>query len=372
MAKLFGYARRAGFGVTDWGGRAMRVVHPRTGEFARVSHDPSGRQVLHERGKLRKLGVPVTEQDLNVYLAVIAAEQDSQDNGPGDPAGAHPTGPAGDRDSAEATTPAPASPPAGPGEPAPRRLHALPPIPSDDPDDTALAKEQPAMTAMTAPGSTSSPADEELDIEATAFVLWGSLRERISGSAESLDGVPGVSWRGTVSSVVKELWPELSTDARKRVNMYLRDTENMICLKKGPTPLWWLREEWRDASTPAVIAVRGPARPTQPRLTAGPPAPVTVTHTKPAGAAPETEPDAGPLAAIEAIIARNRELEKLNGELRQLTATTGRLRELEAENERLVAVGMRLNSDLSQARTDLAEARRQLDRIKRAVSGLTG
>lgn len=88
------------------------------------------------------------------------------------------------------------------------------------------------------------------DVPSCAYVTWGTILERIGDESEdhTLEGVPGLLWRGSFTEVVNGLWPDLRTDAetRKQINNYLRATDNMICLKRH-APLWWLRREWNDA-----------------------------------------------------------------------------------------------------------------------------
>lgn len=88
------------------------------------------------------------------------------------------------------------------------------------------------------------------DIPVHAYVTWGTVVEEIEGTAEKqvLDGVPGLLWRGSLTDVINGLWPDLREDAdtRRAINGYLRQTENMLCLKRNRTPLWWVRAEWNQ------------------------------------------------------------------------------------------------------------------------------
>lgn len=380
MDKLFRFARTAGYSVipANASARQMLITHPTTGEWERIATNPAGRQIANERAKLRRIGAPVTEQDVKIYLAVQAAEEAREKAGAAPPP-------------AEPATPAPPPPPAQFQEPA---AEEAPPPAAPEPAgdiDAGEATRDPFVArpfrrphrptlkdaAMTRPATSYSPAAPPaagIDVPATAFVLWGSIRERADCQQEmAIDGVAGFSWRGTMSSVFKELWPEMGVDPRKRVNLYLRETENMICLKKGHTPLWWLRGEWRDiAAEPAsviaarsepaaLVSVRTRPRAPEPRLTAGPPAPVTVirpgrdTTPAPAGAGRLSEATTQAYDAVEAV-----------------TAILNRCNALEAQNAQLADENTRLTGTNARLAGELDETRAQLAAIKTALSGLTG
>lgn len=387
MDKLFRYARAAGYGVVpaNASARQMLVTHPSTGEWERIATNPGGRQVANERAKMRRIGAPVTEQDLKLYQAVQAAG-DARGKAAEQPSGqlAAAGEPAGD--AAEPAAPEPAAPAP---RPAPAQFQQAGPEPAAGPADSGPgasidageatrdpfiprpARHRPTLKDTTMTRSATNyattatttvpgpPGGPGIDVASTAYVLWGSIRERVTGPVETLDGVPGVAWRGTLSSVFRELWPSMGVDYRKRINLYLRETENMICLKKGPTPLWWLRGEWRDISAePAsVIAVRTRPRPPGPRLTDGPPAAVTVIR-------PGRDTTPAPAGAGE-----------LSGETTQaydavaaVTAILRRCSDLEAQNAQLAAE----NAELARLAGDLEETRAQLAAIRAALSGLTG
>lgn len=124
-------------------------------------------------------------------------------------------------------------------------------------------------------------ADVVDDIPAHAYVVWGEILENgcVDTDGQVLDGIPGILWRGSVTDVIVGLWPDLRQhdDTRKAINSYLRQTENMICIKRGSSPLWWLRREWNDVNITlprGFKPVRSAVRASQENRTAAPVAPV--------------------------------------------------------------------------------------------------
>jgi AcrR family transcriptional regulator len=77
------------------------------------------------------------------------------------------------------------------------------------------------------------------------------------------EGVAGYIWYGSLSFVIKDLWPALreqtgvTQNALTKINQYLRGTNNMVCLDPGRMdqvsrqrkthrlPEWWVADEWQ-------------------------------------------------------------------------------------------------------------------------------
>lgn len=84
---------------------------------------------------------------------------------------------------------------------------------------------------------------------------------------QAYEGVEGHIWYGSLSYVLKDLWPALRSggpeedpaarEASRRINQYLRGTNNMVCLDPGRMdpisrqrkthrlPEWWVSDEWQ-------------------------------------------------------------------------------------------------------------------------------
>ena len=99
-------------------------------------------------------------------------------------------------------------------------------------------------------------------IEATAKFVWRAVHARIDTvAARPMDrnGQPGYVWRGKVSGVIREVWPELSDsnlierDTAKRIqltiNEYHRVSNTLYCLQRGrfqEPSMWWVSRHWTD------------------------------------------------------------------------------------------------------------------------------
>lgn len=81
------------------------------------------------------------------------------------------------------------------------------------------------------------------------------------------EGVQGHIWYGSLSFILKDFWPALrasgleedpaAREASRRINQYLRGTNNMVCLDPGRMdqvsrqrkthrlPEWWISDEWQ-------------------------------------------------------------------------------------------------------------------------------
>lgn len=298
--RLMRYAKDAGFEVEADRGNYWRLIHPTNGTRLRVPGDPAGRRIDKERSRLRRFGAPLTAEDVAAQTAA-------------------------------------------------RELAAPPPPPPPEPP----AQEPPTMTATTRTAPTTAT-----DIPSYAYVLWGTIREKAT-QKQDLDGVPGLLWRESLVDLIVTLWPQLKNDepTRKKINYYLRNTGNMLCLQRGTRDapsMWWLRDEWRDTDRPeggGFVPVRTVRHP-EPRTSAGPPAPVTVRKVADAPHAPTPQRlnGADPVAAISAVIEENTGLRAARDEL------TGENRALRAERDVLLTEIGTLRAQLAAIKAALGKA----------------
>jgi hypothetical protein len=340
VKELLAGARKMGLLVEPWvggaGGSFWRVSNPDTGESTRVLGAASRRSLLNERAKIRRLiALPGDSAPAAPTPTTTTPKDDS-----GTPsAPAHqsttemgdsllPTEPVGD-----GQRPTPVGPDAVRSGDAPE---------DPPPTPTKKTKEQ----VVPAPDTVPEPS-------AIAHAVWDIIRSEPGLASQDLDGVPGLLWVGSVTDTMVTLWPSLQDNehTRRDVTQFLTATENMVCLRRGSNPKWWLRAEWnpRWVVLRGATSVRKPARAAQP-APPPPPTPVTTTYRCPEpgcgyrasskqalGAhsrahTPKVGADTtDPVAAITALVERNRELEltvtRLGEENRALREDNQRIRE---------------------------------------------
>lgn len=100
-------------------------------------------------------------------------------------------------------------------------------------------------------------------IESRAYLVWEYAR-RSDKNVPAPTG--GLHHRGNLSTVILELWPQLSPSAmhdefvqfRKEVYAYLRATGNAKCVNRSANSshvVWWLSGEWQKATGAVVLHV---------------------------------------------------------------------------------------------------------------------
>jgi predicted RNA-binding Zn-ribbon protein involved in translation (DUF1610 family) len=142
------------------------------------------------------------------------------------------------------------------------------------------------------------PANDILqNLPLAAELLWEKVIEKIKEAGPEpmkLQSVAGYRWEGSRDGAMRELWPSIprgeasspQTDPRRlKLAIYLKQTNNMICLDKGSRykkSIWWVRAEF---SRQAPGAERELTTWAERRLTTAEagedraPAPVVVTRT---------------------------------------------------------------------------------------------
>jgi len=349
LDKILGFAQEAGYEVTAHGPNTWWVRAP-GGDRVLVPGSPRGRELLNQKKKLERIGVPVTKEQLRARLKDKAEKEARRvtvgtDQGPDQTdqiaVAAEPTGVLAATD-ASASPAAPTTDealdmtfdirldaePAQVSEPA-ARFDAEPPAPATNPFNPQAGEPAapPTPAAVQTPPAPSKPAAltpdslETLteaaayssgDVSLLAYTLWRKIRRMPDLSPTTLITERGLIWRGQFKKVLRETWPELSEDTRRQLHKYITDSGNMHCVKRHENPpLWWLRDEWVQTDTPtAFFTARTPSRRTAPRVTAGPPAPVTTRRIEPApadaaalepAAERPTSPDHGEIITVEVI-----------------------------------------------------------------------
>ena len=103
------------------------------------------------------------------------------------------------------------------------------------------------------------------DLPVNAWLVWQAVREKVDAQPHPAtlrhNGMEGHAWHGVLNQVVTELWPGLrdgtldpatSITARRRLNTYLRSSNNLVCVDRGnlpkgtQLPKWWVSQLWND------------------------------------------------------------------------------------------------------------------------------
>lgn len=105
-------------------------------------------------------------------------------------------------------------------------------------------------------------------LKVNAYIVWLHLRytevDTVRGAAQQCNGVDGHMWRGSLSHLLKTLWPAMdqgaegAENANRRINRYLHGTNNAVCLDAGRMdpvsrrrkthrlPEWFIADEWQN------------------------------------------------------------------------------------------------------------------------------
>jgi AcrR family transcriptional regulator len=105
-------------------------------------------------------------------------------------------------------------------------------------------------------------------LEINSYIVWLHLRytevDDKPGTATTCNGIPGYTWYGSLSYLMKRLWPALaaetdgSVSAARRINRYLFGTNNAVCLDRGRMdqankrrkthrlPEWFIAGTWQQ------------------------------------------------------------------------------------------------------------------------------
>jgi hypothetical protein len=288
LEKLLAHGRAAGFDITAQNARSWKVANPITGQWVAVSRNPgSSSSLTNDKAKLKKVGLEPGCASLKIRQTALAVDEPEPD------------------------LPEPAAAPEPPTEP-----------PTEEPD----MSDKPASLRVTGKGTR-----PEEDLPGSAWFLWSTIHETKPLAHQTLEGVTGYTWRGSLTQVISDLWPTLSGEHPLRADLanFLRATGNAFCLKpKDRPPLWFVTRDWIDVpyTPPAARPTRTERRLT--RKEAGEDRPPAVVQARPTPA-PASASD--PLAALTQVVERQRNLEKLNDDL------VFRCELLEEKNQKLQA-----------------------------------
>ena len=130
-----------------------------------------------------------------------------------------------------------------------------------------------------------------------AWLVWTSLRRQATEDRD-YNGTSGRSWSGSVTGVLRSLYPTHAHDEieilSKDVRSFLRQTGNAVCVQQSQgtprdaLPVWWTRNTWNDDFS-AVRVVRTSSSDMERKLTPEevgedrPPAPVEVRRIESVG-----------------------------------------------------------------------------------------
>lgn len=281
LDRVLGFAEEAGYAVTAKGGQYL-VVAP-GGESTTVVASPSGRNLRNQLARLKRIGVPVSKEELRQRKArqatkLVAAAVSDPVATPAAPAAPHQNPPSTLQVRFEpepAQHPAPPTPaPPAPASPAPSPAPAPTQQEDTDPVSDTITPAVPDLAAMTA-----QAAYESGEVSLLGYVLWRTIRMKSGVQPMMLLADRGVVWEGPLKRELNELFPDLSLETKQAVHKYVTDTENLHCVRRpkaGREPLWWARDEWQHTSrsAPHFTPVRTSRHPA-PRLSAGEPGPVT-------------------------------------------------------------------------------------------------
>lgn len=122
-------------------------------------------------------------------------------------------------------------------------------------------------TERTPMNGTPHPADHLLtDVEGNAWMLSTAVLDlaRPAGVLLTCTGNPGWQWRGDIDALMRELWPELRTDARTAelrdaLTSHLRTTNTLFALRSGDQhdhTVWWVSDDNADAASEGSKVVK--------------------------------------------------------------------------------------------------------------------
>ncbi|MER5649665.1 hypothetical protein [Streptosporangium sp. NPDC002524] len=133
-----------------------------------------------------------------------------------------------------------------------------------------------------------TPATPARDLLTDARLVWDLVRDEAADRGDkpgSNAGQPGVLWHGAMGQQIRTLCPEWDDEYVRQISVFLTNAGLWKCQDKQakPSPIWWLRNEWRDVPaserrpvpTPPPAKAAKAAKTTSPAAAApAPPAPV--------------------------------------------------------------------------------------------------
>lgn len=371
-------ARRHGF-LVEKAGQEWRVTNPATGAHHGVPERLAGRDLLNERGKVRRLAERTPMQ------AAVAADP-GRERRPGDNwaiqeliAAAYRAGVIFDlvhgqlhinahmdnrswvdvlrRREAEVIA----------------FLDALAreqyPDPGPEPD---LVPETPqgADESMPKIGDVArieGPSRKE-NLAVDAKALYDLLREQAAKQGDERGTnarAEGVLWTGTLTSVLRAVGYDWDAAYQEEVSRYLRDTQHIRCQRRGNPSIWWIRDTWNDGS---LTVTRTPTPADVPQRTTAALAPAS----KPSPAA-ETPPPGDEYTQLMKLLEAGRTAAATIDELEIEIA--GLKREVEEKNGMLLSVRAELRADVEALQAENRQLRQelaQLENIKALATALKG
>jgi hypothetical protein len=113
-------------------------------------------------------------------------------------------------------------------------------------------------------------------LEESTRLIWTrvhALQAQAPGRPFKRDGVPGRLWNGSLTSVINDLWPELSArnlisteeaqEIRKALHRYVTTSGVMVCLDAGKRravkPTWWISDHCNPVVVVHSLAVEPPS-----------------------------------------------------------------------------------------------------------------